>query len=347
MSHRISAAALASIAVLAGAAGAQDACGLGGLCQAPDGADVWLSNSTTGFMPLQADAFSVGADAALSRVCFWGIAWDGAQNCTAADVFTVTYFNDDAGGACPGSLRAGPYEVTATRVPTGASLGGSALEYRWSATHPELLLTAGERCWIGIANADPSCFFWWETSADADGTHCERRDGRDEVRPGDLAFCVDVAGEDCPAEVAAAVADRATHRGRGRLGARLLASATAARDVGLARSATGRRWLGLYYRHAPEMTRLLRERPRLRRRATLLLAVVADDLADGARGAGTARIPSHAVALLHGVLDGFAEGDASPALRRAVGDERAALAAIAVPGASYADAWRQLDARGR
>lgn len=338
-------AALAWLALGGTALRAQDICSSADLCRDPDGSNAWPSNPNATLGPLQTDSFTTTEAGVIASVCFWGISWTGAQDCPPSDLFRVTYFNDDGSGTCPGTVRAGPFEVSATPTPTGSLFGSVATEYRWTLQHGDVAVESGETLWIGIANLDAACFFWWETSSDGNGSHCERRDGREDVRSGDLAFCLNVGtatdpdpdpDPTCPTQ---ALFSEGPPRTAG-LRARILNAAYLVRDTHLARTPTGRRWVSLYYRHAGAVTDLLRERPRLRRRARLLSAMLAPSLADG-RG----RISPHAVSLMHAVLNELSDADATGDLAAAIEDERTLLMEVVRPGQPFASVWERLDAK--
>jgi hypothetical protein len=164
-------------------------CMAGGSCLAPDGVNALTSNTAAGF--ITADNFSPTADGDVTDICFTGVGFDGAGDCSAGmtDDFTITYYNDDGNGTCSGSVLAGPFSVTASRTATGGILLGVFTELEWSASHAAVGVTAGNCYWVEVANSDAGCNFAWETSLDGDARSCQLPAG---ATANDQAFCLNI-----------------------------------------------------------------------------------------------------------------------------------------------------------
>lgn len=164
-------------------------------CQNPDLATGFTSNDVGSIFTV-ADNFSATANGDITDVCFWGVGFDGFGDCSGimSDNFTITYYNDDGNGVCPGSLKAGPFNVTAARSATGNLLLGVFTELQWAASHAPVSVTAGECCWIEVKNSDTACFFAWESSQAGDGRNCQTdiTVGQGASTGSDQAFCLNV-----------------------------------------------------------------------------------------------------------------------------------------------------------
>jgi hypothetical protein len=126
---------------------------------------------------------------------------------------------------------------------------------------------------------------------------------------------------------------------------RLLDRLHRVRDRVLGPHARGRGWTRLYYRHADELSRILRASPRLRGQVAALLVTVApglEALGDDGGSAAERPIPPHAVALLDQVLRGFEDGHDSDELARDLGRLRAALDLDRLAGRSYRSVWERM-----
>jgi len=158
-------------------------------CQGPDGINALTSNTSAGF--LTSDNFSPTADGDITDVCWTGVGFDGAGDCSATmtDNFTVTYYNDDGNGVCPGTVLAGPFAVTAAQNPTGNLLLGVFIQIEWEASHAAVPVTGGECYWVEITNSDSPCNFAWETSVDGDNRSCQTPAGG---TANDQAFCLNI-----------------------------------------------------------------------------------------------------------------------------------------------------------
>ncbi|MCH7814204.1 MAG: hypothetical protein IID40_09315, partial [Planctomycetes bacterium] len=173
-----------------------------------------------------ADNFQATASGSITEVCWWGIYFDfGASlDCLpATETWTITYYNDDAGGTIPGTPIVS-HVVTPTRVDTGYIVTSSLLiDYRFDATHPAVPVTAGTCYWIEITNntgVGSTCFWLWANAA-VTGDLASAQTAvpgpyaiGDEVDE-DMAFCLDVPTitPDCSAAPPTATGwkTRATH----------------------------------------------------------------------------------------------------------------------------------------
>ena len=164
-------------------------------CQNGDLATGFTSNDV-GSVFTVADNFAATADGDITDVCWRGVGFDGFGDCAAgmSDDFTITYYNDDGNGVCPGTLKAGPFNVTGSRNVTGNIILGVFAELEWSASHAAVPVTAGECCWIEIKNGDAACFFAWESSTDGDGRNCQTDVslGTGASTGTDNAFCLNI-----------------------------------------------------------------------------------------------------------------------------------------------------------
>ncbi len=154
-----------------------------------------------------ADDFQSLAGGPITEVCWWGFYLDAANDNTAcgpgavADDFTITYYNDDAGGVVPGSIKAGPFPIGPAddKSATGETIPGPGdgyLEFGFTATHPTVTTQPGECIWISISNnttGGGECVWAWSSAAPGD-----ERSARDEgagfdedlTSSFDLAWCI-------------------------------------------------------------------------------------------------------------------------------------------------------------
>lgn len=156
------------------------------------------------------DDFVSFTDGAITGVCWWGLYVDFAipADCSPGgipDTFTVTYYNNEPGfPGKPGSVKAGPFDVTATVTKAASgnlvstSTAGDLVEYEYTATHPAVAVTADECVWIEILNdttgSDPTCIWLWSTAPSTlEGGIGDAVSWHNGVEQDfDLAFCVNV-----------------------------------------------------------------------------------------------------------------------------------------------------------
>jgi hypothetical protein len=149
------------------------------------------------------------APGTINTVCWWGFYLDfnASADCGPGgvpDAFTVTYYANEPGfPGAPGSVFAGPFDVTPTlaKAATGnviPSVVGDLAEYEYTATHPDVTV-ADESClWIEIRNdttgSDPTCIWLWSTApSQSEGGLGDAVSWQDNtVNDFDLAFCVNV-----------------------------------------------------------------------------------------------------------------------------------------------------------
>ncbi|MCZ6816794.1 MAG: hypothetical protein O7F76_08915, partial [Planctomycetota bacterium] len=122
----------------------------------------------------------------VTKVRWWGLYIDFGAGTDCAteggdttDGFTVTFYNDDVGGAVPGSLKAGPFTVdepgTLTKQQTGRTIGSGAgplIEFVLDADiDPPVAVTEGECLWMSAVNntSGGSCTWLWGTAPPGDG----------------------------------------------------------------------------------------------------------------------------------------------------------------------------------
>jgi len=187
-------------------AGATEGAGVtceGGVgCQNPDqeghGAAGTLAatsdlNPNAGFRV--ADNFSAETGGVIENVCWWGVYIDFAAGVVPCDPgpgdnFTITYYNDDAGGSVPGTIFSGPHTVTVNaKFATGNLLAGFVPEIQFEGSHEPV--EVGTDClWIEIVNdtMGGDCFWLWDTAPPGDGA------GSQDFAPTDydLAWCLDI-----------------------------------------------------------------------------------------------------------------------------------------------------------
>jgi len=131
--------------------------------------------------------------------------------------------------------------------------------------------------------------------------------------------------------------------------AQMLARLHRLRDA-LRGSPNGQRLVNLYYTHAAEMSRILREKPRLRRLALALIDLLTPGIesliADG-DDPGEVVVSGHALMLLDAILRGFEEENADGDLARAIRAERHRFDIGTLAGKSFAEAWQDVASQGQ
>jgi len=188
-------------------------------CQTPDqqgygigGILAAIADANAGIVA--AESFTSTDMQAIDTVCWWGVYVDFVTpiDCGPGpgDSFTITYYNDDAGGLVPGSVRAGPFPVVAGKAVTGnviISNIGPFAEWQFEATHPGVPMMAAECAWIQIANdtSPGDCTWLWSSSPPGDSRAATRVPG--DTTGGnnwttldyDLGFCVNgtIAPDGC------------------------------------------------------------------------------------------------------------------------------------------------------
>jgi hypothetical protein len=149
-----------------------------------------------------AEAIHTNGAGSISSLCWWGIYFNFSTftDCGPGpgDHFTVTYYNDDAGGTTPGSLRAGPFSVTAVKSATGNVLcaGTTCIgEWQYETTHAPVSVSSGECLWVEIVNNTQtgSCYWLWDAAPAGDGRGAQATGSLWAATDYDLALCVDVA----------------------------------------------------------------------------------------------------------------------------------------------------------
>ncbi|MCC6409172.1 MAG: hypothetical protein IT453_18580 [Planctomycetes bacterium] len=184
-------------------------CSTGVGCQLPDqqghGGSGTLAatsdlNPAAGFRV--AESVSTTSAGSIGSVCWWGIYFNfgSGTDCGPGpgDQFSITYYNDDAGGTVPGSVRAGPFSVTAVKSATGnvVCAGTTCIaEWQFEASHAPVAVGAGECVWVEIANNTQTgnCFWLWSAAPGGDGRSAQATGASYAATDFDLAFCVDVA----------------------------------------------------------------------------------------------------------------------------------------------------------
>ncbi len=185
-------------------------------CQSPDlgghGADGIIgatsdTNPDAGY--IVADTFNPTTSGAITQVCWWGLYIDfsGPTDCGVdgpgtGDNFTISYYLDDGDSSVPGTMFAGPYEVSAGVSATGEYVPsgiGDLVQYEYSASHDPVKVQAGECYWISVTNMTTgTCFWLWETAPAGDQRSAQYNEtwGTSDY---DLAFCVniDIAPDAC------------------------------------------------------------------------------------------------------------------------------------------------------
>lgn len=120
------------------------------------------------------------------------------------------------------------------------------------------------------------------------------------------------------------------------------------RDGVLRGTPTGERWVELYYRHAPEMNRILRADPELRSRIGALIEVVEPglrQLASTERSRTTPRLSPRALVLFDRIVSDLAEAAGSSELARDLRRERERIPLEGLMHATYDEAWSILSHR--
>jgi hypothetical protein len=166
--------------------------------------------------------FVIDGGGTIDSVCWWGFHVDFAApgDCNASalpDAFTVRYYDNVEGlPPTPGALKAGPFvqgvDLVVTSAPSGAVISatpvGDVTEFEYTATHPPVVVAAGECCWISIQNdsTGSTCWWLWSTAPSADEVPPGIGDANsyqfgapNPINDFDLAFCLDLPLGD-PAE---------------------------------------------------------------------------------------------------------------------------------------------------
>lgn len=134
----------------------------------------------------------------ISAVCWWGVYFDfatGGPCGPGPDNFEITYYNDDAGGEVPGTLRAGPFVVVADRFATGRLLPVAGIpEQQYQAFHPPVFIAPSECLWVEITNnVGGNCYWLWQTAPAGDARSAQSVGGIYDATAFDLAVCLDVS----------------------------------------------------------------------------------------------------------------------------------------------------------
>ena len=149
-----------------------------------------------------ADTFNPTTSGLVTQACWWGMYIDfgagadcGFDGPGTGDSFTINYYLDDGDSTTPGTLLAGPFEVSASVLPTGDVIPsgiGDITQYKYTADHPAVQVESGECYWISIVNhTTGSCFWLWETAPQGDGRSAQDNGGWG-TSDFDVAFCVDI-----------------------------------------------------------------------------------------------------------------------------------------------------------
>ncbi len=149
-----------------------------------------------------ADTFNPTTSGLVTQACWWGMYIDfgvgadcGVDGPGTGDSFTINYYVDDGDSTTPGTLLAGPFEVSASVLPTGDVIPsgiGDITQYKYTADHPAVQVESGECYWISIVNhTTESCFWLWETAPQGDGRSAQDNGGWG-TSDYDVAFCIDI-----------------------------------------------------------------------------------------------------------------------------------------------------------
>ncbi|MHC4099927.1 MAG: DUF7901 domain-containing protein, partial [Planctomycetota bacterium] len=161
------------------------------------------------------DNFVIDGGGTIDSVCWWGFYVDFTMpgDCNAMalpDAFTVRYYENVQGfPPTPGKLKAGPFVQGVDLVVTVAASGniipstpvGDVTEFEYTATHPPVVVAAGECCWVSIQNdsTGSSCWWLWSTAPGADEDPPGQGDANsyqfgatNPINDFDLAFCLDL-----------------------------------------------------------------------------------------------------------------------------------------------------------
>jgi len=147
------------------------------------------------------DNFSSLSGGYINQICWWGVfmtfdgGWTGDCG-PGSGTFRITYFND--AGGIPGTVKAGPFNVTPTQTVVDSLNFGTytADEYMMDATHPLVGIGRDECVWVEIAadNGAGTCFFLWESAWPGDEVYYQDADSNGyqlaDREAGDQAFCV-------------------------------------------------------------------------------------------------------------------------------------------------------------
>jgi hypothetical protein len=178
-------------------------------CQLPDVGNAYLSAVGSFGTQLIADNFEVTSNGNINRICVEGYYIDltAITPCHAtvtwSDAFSVTYYNDDAGGLVPGSVKAGPFAASIiSKGQDGNILGGAYNAYQYNLSHAAVAVTAGECLWVEVINnggaAEPcdgvgTCCNWWWSTANGAGDNKVAYNlggGWTSLIGDDMAFCL-------------------------------------------------------------------------------------------------------------------------------------------------------------
>lgn len=197
----------------------------GALCQDPDqashGAGAFvaaISDANPSFDFGVADDFTASESGSITEVCWWGLyallgpPVPGDCGPGPGDQFTFRYYQNASGTPDrPGALLAGPFTVPALRGETGLTIDseiGELREYEYTAAHPAVAVTRGQRYWIEILNHTAGdCVWLWSTAPPGDGL-CHQAapsgSGYNDLTAldFDMAWCVDLPAPPCPWDLA-------------------------------------------------------------------------------------------------------------------------------------------------
>jgi len=140
------------------------------------GSSIAFRSDTNGPDFLVVESADIAATGGVTGVCWWGMYLGPRFDCGAVmpgddgNSFTINYYNNDAGGMLPGSVRAGPFAVgdgspTQTGLTVTSSGGNVFTQWLYVASHPTVQVTAGEKLWVEIFNnTTADCIWFWETA---------------------------------------------------------------------------------------------------------------------------------------------------------------------------------------
>lgn len=151
-----------------------------------------------------ADNFRASANDDITSVRWWGV-YDSDLCPDADDAFVITYYNDNNNR--PGTVKAGPFNVVASREETGRLLLGFAPEFVYEASHAPVAVSAGECVWLSIKTPDSpgGCIWFWSLGTSGDGVLASSDTPStwpaSSRQAGDHAWCLDIALDvnPCPA----------------------------------------------------------------------------------------------------------------------------------------------------
>lgn len=190
-----------------GGGGGGFTCTSGVGCQLPDqqghggsGVLAATSDRDPGFNFRVAEKVRATTGGSITSLCWWGgyFNFGSGSDCGtgATDVFEAQYYNDDSiTGTVPGSPRAGPFSLTATKALTGNVLLGILNEWGFEATHPAVAVAANECVWLEISNDAPgsgTCAWLWSTAPPGDNAAAQSMAGVYAGVDYDMAVCFDI-----------------------------------------------------------------------------------------------------------------------------------------------------------